>query len=217
MYIVYFCTMKLCTKCHIEKELDNFPKNKRFKSGYNSICKVCINLINKNYRENNTDLFNKTRKSHYQKNIEKHRLAKRTYYKSHKSEKSNYDKDYRNINNLKIKEYKKNWERLHKNDPTFKIKRNLRRRVHHALKGNRKADKTFNLIGCTPNFFKDYISKLMDKDMSWENYGKWHIDHIKPCFTFDLTNPEEQKKCFHYTNQRPLWAKDNLSRTKNNG
>jgi hypothetical protein len=52
--------------------------------------------------------------------------------------------------------------------------------------------------------------------MSWDNYGiaGWHIDHIKPCCTFDLTDLEQQKQCFHYTNLRPLWAKDNLRRPK---
>ena len=47
-----------------------------------------------------------------------------------------------------------------------------------------------------------------------DNYGKWHIDHIIECHRFDLTKPEEQRKCFHYSNQRPLWAIDNLSRKK---
>ena len=48
--------------------------------------------------------------------------------------------------------------------------------------------------------------------MSWGNYGKWHVDHIRPCASFNLVNEEEQKKCFHYTNLQPLWAKDNLSK-----
>jgi hypothetical protein len=59
--------------------------------------------------------------------------------------------------------------------------------------------------------------------MSWSNYGsgwygkgkeQWHVDHIKSCYTFDLSLPDEQKKCFHYTNLRPLWAVDNLRRPK---
>jgi hypothetical protein len=46
--------------------------------------------------------------------------------------------------------------------------------------------------------------------MNWENQGEWHIDHILPCASFDLTKEEEQRKCFHYTNLQPLWAKDNM-------
>ena len=50
------------------------------------------------------------------------------------------------------------------------------------------------------------------EDMSWEAFrdGKIHIDHIVPCFAFDLTDEAEQKRCFHYTNLQPLWAKENL-------
>jgi len=48
--------------------------------------------------------------------------------------------------------------------------------------------------------------------MSWNNHGEWHIDHIKPCTSFDLSKLSEQKKCFHYKNLQPLWAKDNLSK-----
>ena len=53
--------------------------------------------------------------------------------------------------------------------------------------------------------------------MSWDNYGihGWHIDHIRPCASFDLTDPEQQRQCFHYPNLQPLWAFDNLS--KNDG
>lgn len=50
--------------------------------------------------------------------------------------------------------------------------------------------------------------------MTWENHGsgkdKWNIDHIQPCASFNLANPEEQKRCFHYSNQQPLWQRDNL-------
>ena len=56
----------------------------------------------------------------------------------------------------------------------------------------------------------------MQTGMTWQNWNKngWHIDHIKQCCTFDLSKPEEQKECFHYTNLRPLWANENLSRVR---
>lgn len=99
----------------------------------------------------------------------------------------------------------------------IKIKRNLRSRIIKLLKSTnvKKMYHTFELIGCSPDEFKKHIEKQFTDGMTWDNYGEWHIDHIIPCFTFNLLEEDEQFKCFHYSNQRPLWAKDNLSRSRN--
>ena len=70
------------------------------------------------------------------------------------------------------------------------------------------------LIGCSIEKLKKHFEKQFKSDMSWFNYGKWHIDHIKPCCKFDLRKISEQKKCFHYTNLQPLWAKENFRKNK---
>lgn len=88
----------------------------------------------------------------------------------------------------------------------------LRARVNSALKGNPKVATTMNLIGCTIEQFKQHLEAQFQPGMSWNNYGKWHIDHIRPCASFDLSIPEEQRKCFNFINLQPLWAKDNLSK-----
>lgn len=88
----------------------------------------------------------------------------------------------------------------------------LRNRIYCALKGREKTSKSEDLLGCRFDFFLGWLESQFKDGMNWSNYGKWHIDHIKPCNTFNLTIEEEQKKCFHYTNCRPLWAEDNLRR-----
>ncbi|NCA30812.1 MAG: HNH endonuclease, partial [Chitinophagia bacterium] len=76
------------------------------------------------------------------------------------------------------------------------------------------SNRTSELLGCSLQDFKLYIESLWTKGMNWNNYGKfgWHLDHIQPCASFDLTDPSQQKKCFHYSNIQPLWAKDNWSK-----
>ena len=99
-------------------------------------------------------------------------------------------------------------------DPEFKILKTLRTRLWHALK-NQKADKKYRtkqLTGCELPFLKGYLEAKFVEGMTWENHGEWHLDHIKPCCSFDLKDDEEQKKCFHYTNLQPLWAVENLSK-----
>lgn len=99
-----------------------------------------------------------------------------------------------------------------KNSLKFKIRNNLRRRVAHALKGESKSAHTMELIGCSIEFLKEYIANKFTEGMSWDNYGEWHLDHIRPCSSFDLSDPIQQKECFCYKNLQPLWAIDNLKK-----
>jgi len=62
----------------------------------------------------------------------------------------------------------------------------------------------------TPLELMDYLEKMFTDGMTWDNYGQWHLDHIRPCASFDLSDVEQRKACFHFTNLQPLWAKDNL-------
>jgi predicted nucleic acid-binding Zn ribbon protein len=76
-------------------------------------------------------------------------------------------------------------------------------------------EKVFKLTGASSKSeLLSYFESKFKEGMTWENYGwyGWHIDHIRPCSSFDLTNSEELKKCFHYTNLQPLWGMDNMSK-----
>ena len=121
-------------------------------------------------------------------------------------------------------EYKVRRSELHKhkmqNNVQYVISQRLRGRLCAAFKrmiGGVKANKrnkSFDLIGCTGEEFSAHFKSKFTKGMSWKKFlaGEIHIDHIKPCAFFDLAKESEQRKCFHYSNLQPLWAKDNLSK-----
>jgi hypothetical protein len=92
----------------------------------------------------------------------------------------------------------------------------LRNRLYCALR-RANADKnikTHELLGCTVTELRQHLEDQFTNGMDWDNYGRngWHIDHIRPCASFDLSDPDQQRQCFHYTNLQPLWAADNLSK-----
>ncbi len=95
-----------------------------------------------------------------------------------------------------------------------KLKDNYRRRLQKALKGHERTIKAHDLLGCTLKTFKKHLEAQFLDNMCWDNYGEWHIDHIKPLMNFNMKRIGEQRRAFHYKNTRPLWADDNRKRKK---
>ena len=62
------------------------------------------------------------------------------------------------------------------------------------------------LIGCTVDELRRHIESQFEPWMTWENQGRegWDVDHIIPCAKFDLTDPEQQRECFNWSNLQPL-------------
>lgn len=102
-------------------------------------------------------------------------------------------------------------------DLNFRLKHRLRGRIRLALRSqqNETSTKIRQVLGCTIPEARRHLERQFLPGMTWENHGThgWHIDHIKPCASFDLSDPEQQKICFHFTNLQPLWAKDNLRKS----
>jgi hypothetical protein len=98
-------------------------------------------------------------------------------------------------------------------DVEFKIMCNLRGRIRAALGGLGKSKKTREILGCGRLKFINHLRRQFAPGMTWENYGQWHIDHIRPCSSFDLTDPSQQEECFNYMNLQPLWAADNFKKS----
>lgn len=114
-----------------------------------------------------------------------------------------------------LKKTGKTWDsdlEREKIDVNFMISRKLRNRLYQAIKNNYKLGSAVRDLGCSIEELKQHIESKFQESMSWENYGKWHIDHITPLASFNLENREELLKACHYTNLQPLWAEDNLSK-----
>jgi hypothetical protein len=124
---------------------------------------------------------------------------------------------YRERTYARIREVARNYENGEmRSNPNYRLAKLLRNRIGSKLREckAKKDFKTLEIIGCSISELKTHLEKQFDSEMSWENHGMfgWHIDHIKPCAVFDLTDPEQQAECFHYSNLQPLWAKDNWSK-----
>lgn len=125
-----------------------------------------------------------------------------------------YNREYQQRPEAKAKRAANHKKRRAISPPTIeqRIVTNMRSRVRLAVKGVAyKAGRTMELTSCTPEHLCAHLESLFQPGMTWENYGRrgWHIDHVLPCAAFDLTKPEEQRKCFHWSNLQPLWASDN--------
>ena len=98
-------------------------------------------------------------------------------------------------------------------DPLYRLHCNMRsigNRVVKQLSLGKKPACTEKWQGCTAEELKAYLESLFTEGMTWENYGEWHVDHIRPVSSFA---PEEWEQINHYTNLQPLWAEDNLSKS----
>jgi len=215
--------MKTCCRCKEIKDYDNFKKNRSRKDGYASNCRSCDKIDYeknkeknserfKKWRENNIEKINERKKNYRKNNIEKVREQERNlyykridYYIKYREDNKEHYKKWRDENKDKKYEYMK--ERL--KIPQWRIALRCRTRIRRALKNIPKTNKTQDLIGCS---WQELVNHLENTKVPGKDYTNAHIDHIKPCASFDLTDPEQQKECFHYTNLQFLPAIENLQK-----
>ena len=216
---------KICNKCKEEKTCDLFGKDKRRKDELRTTCNDCrkiesreyvkknpkkrketikkyyeinkekVSTYSKKYREENPDKRKETSLKSYHKNKEKHKEHQKEYRQSVKTRRAKYQKMLLGTNVI------------------YKISQLCRSRIHNFLTKNNitKTNKTFDIVGCSPEHLKEYLECKFTEGMSWEKMGKdIHIDHIIPLSS--AKTEEEVYGLCHYTNLQPLWAYDNLSK-----
>lgn len=213
-----------CNKCSSIKPKSEFYKRSDRPIGIQSVCKTCT----KKYNKDNRERLNKVKADWYIKNKKKHNEASKLNYINNKER---YLERYKKNRLNNLEEYKEksreyylnNKERLieigserdrkrYKNDPLFKLKKLSRSRIYNFLTNiDYKKNKTIEkMIGCSFEELKEHIESKFSDDMSWDNYGEWHVDHIIPLCSVETE--EDIIKLCNYKNLQPLWKEDNLKK-----
>ena len=206
---------KKCTNCKVEfpATLEFFHKKVNGKYGVSSKCKKCMTEYNREqYNKHQTKRL-ESKREYSKKNREALKQKSKKWYQENREYSLEQRKIYQELNKDYIKERTRKYMiNKYNSDPHTKVKMNLSRRMRDFFKKN--GSRTIDFIGCSIDDLKSHLEKQFVDGMSWENYGLhgWHVDHIRPCCSFDLTDPEQQRECFHYSNLQPLWAKDNLAK-----
>lgn len=200
---------KSCTLCQQVLPLDSFAKHG---NNLRSQCKDCRRPKDKAWRDHKESLYPEKEKSRRQATYQKHR--------DKVIERSRLFKEA-NPERILASSRRRRKERM-KNDIQFRLAAVLRTCVRQKLQEQNvtKRTHTADLVGCTTTHLRSHLESLFQPGMTWENYGayrrggplKWNIDHIRPCVSFDLSDLEQQKICFHWTNLQPLWAPDNMAK-----
>lgn len=216
------CRSKDCDFKNIPQLVENFSKDRTSKDGLQHYCKLCRKKhrdiqYHKQYNEQHKDELIEYSKKWREENVEYKREQDRLWRLNNSERKKKNDREY---NQTHKEQRNARARQRRRSDPEFKIRTNLRKRIGELVSGKIKtgsaiADLCISIQQLKEYFqSKFYVNPKTGEQMSWENYGKkgWHIDHIIPLSSFDLTNPEQFKKACHYTNLQPMWWFENLSK-----
>jgi len=162
-------------------------------------------------RKANPEMFRAVDKRYHEKHKEKLKIKSKKYNAEHKEELKAKRKIYTSNPEWKAKRAKQEKDRLH-SSPKLRLTNSIRSGIHRGIEN--KNSKTFIALGYSVEELMNHLESLFQKDMSWDNYGQWHIDHILPLdsFEFSSTDDLEFKRCWSLSNLQPLWAFDNISK-----
>ena len=226
---------KRCSRCEKIKSVNEFYRRKD-KNKYRSECKKCSSEQNKKYREKNLEKmrendkryrennpkkikerYRKWReknpeygKEHYQNNLEYYKGKARMQTKNNPE----YNKEWKKNNPKRYRKAQRKANKKFYSIPKNRLSSNISTLIYYSLKGNKKSNHWEDLVGYTLQDLMAHLENQFKEDMKWNNYGKWHIDHILPISSFNFNSYEnkEFKQCWALKNLQPLWASENKSK-----
>lgn len=211
-------TEKLCRKCSTTKPIDQFANNISTADGHSSTCGTCAYERTKQWRRLHPEQAKKIGRDQSKRAVlaGKHLKYSRKHYANNRAKCIAQHRKWRAEN---AEAYRKMQLAYHKaryaSDDNYRFACKIRSKIRLLMRGLRKSAPTEVLLGCKIAELRTWLELHWLPGMSWENYGLrgWHIDHKRPVQSFDLSKPEDQQACFHYTNLQPLWGVDNIRKS----
>jgi len=129
-----------------------------------------------------------------------------------------YHKKWRTENVDKWRKTKRDYEKNRKDsDPLYKLVANFRTAIWTVLKESNvdKYGHYFDILQYTPKELINHLEKQFKDDMTWDNYGIWHVDHKLPITSFDIQEmgDEEFMRCWCLDNLQPMWGEENIRKS----
>ena len=184
-------------------EIKEYRKKTYLKNKFQS------NKESKIWRLNNLDKAKEYQKIYRENNKEKAKNNNKIWRLKNKKIKKQKAKEYNQKNREKINI---NYKNKRETNPLFKLRCNISSLIRLSIRkqGYTKQSKTFEILGCSYEDFKQHLERQFTKGMTWDNQGEWHLDHIYPVSV--AKDEAELIKLNHYTNFQPMWAAENISK-----
>lgn len=225
---------KVCTICGEIKPLDEFHRDKSYKDGYRSNCKICTLRQIKMYRAANPEKHREDVRQWQLANPEKHRESARQWRVANPGKAKESVRRYKAGNLEKVRESTRRWqvanpEKHRKNrrsankkrcsTPRGKLNNTISTSMRRSLTGSKAGRHWESLVSYTVNDLKKHLEKKFQPGMTWNNYGEWHLDHRVPISVFNFETPEDIdfKKCWALKNLQPMWAIENIKKSNKLG
>lgn len=205
---------KKCSKCGEVKAVDDFGSHKTGKNGRSPCCRECERKRLRLWTEQNRERKNEKNTIYRKNNLKKCKDATKKWDKLNKEKKRLNSKKFRDNNPERSKEIQRKSQALRRANPKNRISSNISREMNKTLKNGKSGRHWEILVDYTLPQLISHLENQFCNGMTWENYGKWHIDHKIPLSAHNFTtqNDIDFKKCWALSNLQPLWAKDNMSK-----
>lgn len=213
--------MKACSECgeHKPATAEYFYRCSASRDGLGGQCKTCKRErereYKRKYRESHGESMSEYSRKYYESHKESLSEYRRKYYEANRESRNEHQRKYRVANPEKARESVRVSNRKRGQDVGYRVSHSVSVGMWASLRQEKNGRSWESLVGYTLADLRAHLEKQFTNGMSWNNYGEWHIDHIKPVshFTFDSPDDPEFLECWSLWNLQPMWASENMSKS----